>query len=518
MKILPEVQMVTMERLPIVHTPAHAQMAALASHPDSRASRFCSSRTRYRRLLGALLVVTALSLSACGPSQSGTSSTDSRTTAQQIALTYAATGDSGAARAALDNLDVANARQFLVYVTEQNIAENSDPATTAALVELAIALEAQSTVIRNYALQNGIAEAPAAINALPGAATAAVAEVPPSESAPDATTVATTKSATESTTAVVTEAATAQPAEEATATGTEATETATTMATAPSLLALATPTAAVTPLPANPFVTAAQVINVRSGPGTDYLLLGTLGTAENADTIGKNAAGDWWQVRLADGTVGWVLGQLVEAEGDTTTVAVITDIPAAPTAEPIAAAQPVAPEAVQPVATEAAAPAATEAPVTEATVAPPAADPNGKPFFRLVESRMWSKEENGGCVGQHLLRVRVIDANGVQLNGVRLKGIYTGEIFVTGAQGKGDGQIEYDLYGSGEGFMVVQNNDGRDVDSDRAEGFTTISPDIPFATLIGAGYCTNDADCQVFYDSWGCKGHHSWEATFQRNY
>ncbi len=490
-------------------------MAALPSCADSSASRFCSSRTRYRRLLGALLVVTALSLSACGPGQSGTSSSDSRTTAQQIALAYAATGDSAVARAALDNLDVANARQFLVYVTEQNIAENSDPATTAALVELAIALEAQSTVIRNYALQNGIAEAPAAINALPGAtASTAVAEAPQSESATDAA----TKPATESATAVVTEAATAQPAETTAAAGADATETATTMATAPALLALATPTAAATPLPANPFVTGAQLINVRSGPGTDYLLLGALDTDENAELIGKNAAGDWWQVRLDDGTVGWVLGQLVEAGGDTTTVAVITDIPAAPTAEPIAAAQPVAPEAVQPVATEAAAPAATEAPATEATVAPPAADPNGKPFFRLVESRMWSKEENGGCVGQHLLRVRVIDANGVQLNGVRLKGIYTGEIFVTGAQGKGDGQIEYDLYGSGEGFMVVQNDDGRDVDSDRAEGFTTISPDIPFATLIGAGYCTNDADCQVFYDSWGCKGHHSWQATFQRNY
>ena len=36
--------------------------------------------------------------------------------------------------------------------------------------------------------------------------------------------------------------------------------------------------------------------------------------------------------------------------------------------------------------------------------------------------------------------------------------------------------------------------------------------------LIAGGYCTNDADCQIFYDSWGCNGHHSWEATFQRNY
>jgi hypothetical protein len=66
--------------------------------------------------------------------------------------------------------------------------------------------------------------------------------------------------------------------------------------------------------------------------------------------------------------------------------------------------------------------------------------------------------------------------------------------------------------------MVIRNNDGREATSDRAEGFTTQSRDIDQATLINAGYCSNDADCQIFYGSWGCNGHHSWEATFKRNY
>ena len=70
----------------------------------------------------------------------------------------------------------------------------------------------------------------------------------------------------------------------------------------------------------------------------------------------------------------------------------------------------------------------------------------------------------------------------------------------------------------GEGFTVIKNDDGRDATSDRAEGFTTQSRDISKDLLIAGGYCTNDADCQIFYDSWGCNGHHSWEATFQRNY
>ena len=131
---------------------------------------------------------------------------------------------------------------------------------------------------------------------------------------------------------------------------------------------------------------------------------------------------------------------------------------------------------------------------------------------------MWSKAENGDCRGQHLLRINVIDANGVRLNGVRLKGLYTGEVMVTGSQGKGDGVIEYDLYGTGEGFTVIQNDDGREADSDRAEGFTTQSREISQDLLIAGGYCSNSTDCQIFYDSWGCNGHHSWEATFQRNY
>jgi hypothetical protein len=202
---------------------------------------------------------------------------------------------------------------------------------------------------------------------------------------------------------------------------------------------------------------------------------------------------------------------LVTTSGDVSGVAVATNIPTPPpTAAVVAEAQPTsAPDTAAP--TE----APPEAPTEAATAQP---NPNDQPFFKLVSRRMWSKDENGGCVGQHLLRINVIDANGVRVNGVALKGIYTGEVFVTGAQGKGDGVIEYDLFGSGEGFRVMRNDDGRDANSDNAEGFTTRSLDIPKDVLIAGGYCADSADCDVFYSSFGCQGHHSWEATFQRNY
>ena len=66
--------------------------------------------------------------------------------------------------------------------------------------------------------------------------------------------------------------------------------------------------------------------------------------------------------------------------------------------------------------------------------------------------------------------------------------------------------------------MVINDVDGREATSDRAEGFTTRSMDIDKDTLIAAGYCSDSADCDVFYSSFGCLGHHSWEATFKRNY
>jgi hypothetical protein len=165
------------------------------------------------------------------------------------------------------------------------------------------------------------------------------------------------------------------------------------------------------------------------------------------------------------------------------------------------------------------APTATpEAATPTAPDATPTPDPNAAPYFTLVSRRLWEKQENDGCIGKHLLRIRVLDAAGNPLNGIRLKGIYTGEELVTGDQGKGDGVIEYDLYGPGEGFKVIRNNDGREANSDAAEGFTTRSLDIPEETLIETNYCTNHEDCQVFYNSFGCQGHHSWEAIFKRNY
>jgi hypothetical protein len=454
----------------------------------------------------AALCCALLLLAGCGPERGGEDAALMQQTAQ-IARDFAASGDLEAARARLNELDVANGSQWLIYVAEQAISSNEDPELSAALVRLSESLGLESATIEDFALRNNLLEglsaavegatAPVSAGEVVVAPTAAVA--PQSAAAPAA--VAETEDAAEGAADTA-----ADPAPGSSAESDQESDAETGSA------ALPEPTASPTP-DASPLVRATLSMNVRSGPDTTYDIVDLFDDDEELTVVGKNADGTWWQVELADGRLGWVYGQLVEQVGAFDGVAVAANIPPPP--EPTAAPPPAeeAPPAAAAPAAEA--PAAEEPPAEEAA---PAADPAGTPNFSLVSRRLWSKEENGGCAGQHLLRIIVTDANGVRLNGVALQGIYVGDVLVTGDQGKGEGVIEYDLHGSGEGFFVLRNNDGREATSDRAEGFTTRSRDIPKDVLIEAGYCSNSADCDIFYGSYGCQGHHSYEAIFQRNY
>jgi TolB protein len=66
-------------------------------------------------------------------------------------------------------------------------------------------------------------------------------------------------------------------------------------------------------------------LNLRQGPGTNYAVIGKLTQGAQVAIIGRNAAGDWYQVRPTGGSTGWVSGApaLVQATGDLTTVPVV---------------------------------------------------------------------------------------------------------------------------------------------------------------------------------------------------
>lgn len=125
--------------------------------------------------------------------------------------------------------------------------------------------------------------------------------------------------------------------------------TATTPVTATAPL---TPTA--TPAPKARLFVEQELINVRTGPGTEYGLGGTATKGQEFDIIAKNQAGDWWQICCVNGEPVWVLNQLARVE-NTTNVPVAVNIaaPAAPVAAAPAPAQPAAPAPAEPTATPA---------------------------------------------------------------------------------------------------------------------------------------------------------------------
>ena len=93
-----------------------------------------------------------------------------------------------------------------------------------------------------------------------------------------------------------------------------------------------TPTPAPTPTPQSAQLVLNDVVNVRSGPGTTYGLLGSEQSGTTFRITGKNPEGTWWQIDYK-GNTGWVFGQLVAVTGGEG-VAVAQNIPPAPTAPP----------------------------------------------------------------------------------------------------------------------------------------------------------------------------------------
>jgi uncharacterized protein YraI len=437
----------------------------------------------FYRIIGLVaLLLTAGIVSACGPARE-----DGDTVGEtiRIAQEFRQDGDLSRARIQLESLEVANVLSWLVYIAEERISEAAGSAETHAVVALALAMGGSSGAIRTYALQNGLLAEPTPPPQPVAQAVPPIAPVAPAQEpvVPQAQIVVPTE-----TPAAAVDAAPAEAPAEA-------------------------PAAAPTETPiTNPQVRASTSLNVRGGPGTNYPVVGALEGGSQADIVAKNPAGDWWQVTMPNGQQGWVYGQLVEAAGDTTSVAVAANIPEPPPVPPTATPAPVA----EP-------PPAEPAPAEPQLPAPA---PSGGPDFRVVEKRLWDVYENGGslsgptvvCGEKRQLVVNVIDANGNRVNGVAVQALFGAqEIYVTGVQGKGDGAVEFVL-GRGQDVKVVRDADGREVSSEVAAGLTTEPGNIPYDKLIAGRYCTDDASCKRFVDAPGCWGHYSWTVTFQRNY
>ena len=102
--------------------------------------------------------------------------------------------------------------------------------------------------------------------------------------------------------------------------------------------ATATATATATPLAAREtaaqdvaFVTTRGRMNIRSGPGTDYAIVDSVGAGTRLAITGKNEAGGWWRVDY-QGEHAWIYAPFVNATNGETVEVVVT--PALPTPAP----------------------------------------------------------------------------------------------------------------------------------------------------------------------------------------
>lgn len=81
-------------------------------------------------------------------------------------------------------------------------------------------------------------------------------------------------------------------------------------------------------------VTGAGTLNVRSGPGTEFSLLGTLPDGQSVTLAGRNTDATWLQVSLPDGQLGWVSAQFV------TSAVALANVPVAETAVAVQSVSP----------------------------------------------------------------------------------------------------------------------------------------------------------------------------------
>lgn len=221
--------------------------------------------------------------------------------------------------------------------------------------------------------------------------------------------------------------------------------------------------------------------------------------------------------------------ELAEAEVAEAEVAEaeVTEAEAAPAEEPTA----VPPVEETPVPTETPVPPPTDTPVppTDTPTPEPAAASVPDVDFIIVKQRLLTRDENGGCAGNHNIFVDVIDAAGNPLKGVQLGDIWNNPGPTTGHKGDDrPGRAEYDLYKNG-GYHILVKSDpsaGRDVSSQVTELLSSDDWKIGIPRLIEAGYCPDEGTCRTLWNSgeFGvgtnslCWGHYSWEVVFQRTW
>jgi hypothetical protein len=412
----------------------------------------------YRWLILCLLLVIALTSAGCARSANSPQTAAQRAASmRQIAADYARDGDLNAAQIGLGKLNLANPAQVLVSMAEQDVNDGRAKEEIVPIAELANALGARSPQVMAYLTPTDT--------------------VAPTATAADA--------------AIATEAAAPTDA-----------PTPTVAPAAPTPL----PTVTITPTVVQPHVAAHSTVNLRSGPGTAYPVVGQLKVGQEAAITGRNASGDWWQLSISGAANAWVAGTIVNVLGPIDTVAVAQNIPALP---PTATPGPTAP------------PAPTA--IAVAPTAAPAPKPAGVQYV-VQSTRLRPIGQDGQQChgGDHSIWVYVKDAAGNLKDGVRVRELLPTSdprIYVTGE--KGPGAIQHPIWRGGGGQVDIVDDAGNRI----SEVSRSMSDDWPdFDLMQAAGYCSckphpDDASCKADLEAHNylfAVGHYVYEVVFQQ--
>lgn len=167
-------------------------------------------------------------------------------------------------------------------------------------------------------------------------------------------------------------------------------------------------------------------------------------------------------------------------------------------------------------------------PLPSPTAAPVLAEPptlTSPAFdFVVVHQRMRTNEENSwdgkvanNCGGDHTIYVQVVDALGQPLTGIIVGDTYKNVRAASGTSGPG--RLRIDLWSNTMSLEVQGNIDGSPYTSEQSLPLSTRDEDIPAEWLFAGGYCGSIAECQLRQQTNGlCRGHYSYDVTFQRTW
>lgn len=79
-------------------------------------------------------------------------------------------------------------------------------------------------------------------------------------------------------------------------------------------------------------VVEAPAVNVRSGPSTNYSVVGNLTAGETCPIIGRNSDASWWLLSCSNGQRGWVSGALLAISGSQDLIPIVQPAPEPPSA------------------------------------------------------------------------------------------------------------------------------------------------------------------------------------------